>query len=132
MQRSSATEWAKRVERWNDSGLAAKAFAAETGLKASTLTYWKWRLNRERNATSPSPSAPACASSPTLPRRPRGQRRSKTTQRLPTLLEIPAVAVMSTPATLELVVSAKRRVRVPVGFDEDTLRRLLGVLETAQ
>jgi hypothetical protein len=42
--------WAKRVERWIDSGLTAKEFAAEAGLKPSTLSYWKWRLRAKRPA----------------------------------------------------------------------------------
>ena len=37
-------EWAKRGERWSDSGLTAKEFAAATGLNANTLMHWKWRL----------------------------------------------------------------------------------------
>ena len=44
MSRTSRAEWAKRVERWQDSGLTAKEYAAETGLNASTLSYWKRRL----------------------------------------------------------------------------------------
>ncbi len=30
-------QWAKRVERWKDSGLTAKEFAAETGINAQSL-----------------------------------------------------------------------------------------------
>ncbi len=36
--------WAKRVERWKDSGLSAKEYAAETGLNAHSLSWWRWRL----------------------------------------------------------------------------------------
>lgn len=48
MAKVDRAEWQKRVERWRDSGLSAKEFAAETGLKASTLSYWKWRLGAEQ------------------------------------------------------------------------------------
>jgi hypothetical protein len=37
--------WAKRVERWTDSGLTAKEYAAGLGIKAHSLTWWKWRLS---------------------------------------------------------------------------------------
>src|SRR5881394_4040381 len=40
-------EWAKRVERWGDSGLTTAEFAAELGIHPKTLTYWAWTLKRE-------------------------------------------------------------------------------------
>jgi hypothetical protein len=47
MDRTSREEWAKRVERWGDSGLTAKEYAAELGIKAHTRSWWKWRLSSE-------------------------------------------------------------------------------------
>ncbi len=55
MSRTSRSEWAKRVQRWAESGLTAKEFAAETGLKASTLSFWKWRLGSEQRAQVAAP-----------------------------------------------------------------------------
>src|SRR5215208_134266 len=40
-------EWAKRVERWRDSGLTTAVFADELGINPKTLTYWAWTLKRE-------------------------------------------------------------------------------------
>ena len=40
-------EWAKRVERWRDSGLTTAEFATELGINPRTLTYWAWTLKRE-------------------------------------------------------------------------------------
>jgi len=40
-------EWQKRIERWRDSGLSAEQFAAELGINAGTLKYWKYRLGKE-------------------------------------------------------------------------------------
>ena len=39
MARTSRAEWAKRVERWKESGLPAQEFGAETGVnrKSSPL-----------------------------------------------------------------------------------------------
>lgn len=39
-------QWAKRVERWKDSGLSAKAFAAELGINARSLSWWRWQLSK--------------------------------------------------------------------------------------
>jgi transposase len=45
--RVAREEWAKRVERWRDSGLKCAEFAAEVGINPRTLTYWKWVLGKE-------------------------------------------------------------------------------------
>jgi transposase-like protein len=45
MDQTSAQQRAKWVERWKDSGLTAKEFAAEAGLKASALYYWRSQLS---------------------------------------------------------------------------------------
>ena len=44
--RASREVWAKRVERWKDSGLSAKEFAAELDVSAKTLTFWRWKLRQ--------------------------------------------------------------------------------------
>jgi transposase len=43
----SRSEWARRVERWQRSGLRAADFARRDGCDAKQLTWWKWRLGRE-------------------------------------------------------------------------------------
>jgi hypothetical protein len=45
--------WAKRVERWRESGLRASEFAAELGVNAGTLAHWKYRLAAEARAEAP-------------------------------------------------------------------------------
>jgi hypothetical protein len=45
--RVAREEWAKRVERWRDSGLTTAEFAAELGINPHSLTYWAWTLKRE-------------------------------------------------------------------------------------
>lgn len=44
MARDGREVWAKRVERWRESGLTAKEYAAEVGLNPNTLTHWGSRL----------------------------------------------------------------------------------------
>src|SRR6202035_3573711 len=66
-------KWAKRVERWKETGLSAKEFAAETGFNARSLTWWRWHLSngdaapkRRRHRRSPDGSV-AITTPPALP-----------------------------------------------------------------
>jgi hypothetical protein len=52
-RRANRDEWQKRIERWSDSGLSAKQFAAETGINAGTLQYWKYKPAEEAERRSP-------------------------------------------------------------------------------
>jgi len=111
MARTSRAEWGKRVERWKDSGLTAKEFAAETGVKASTLAYWSWRLRSSR------PKQPSLRSSAA-----RGRFVQLSASSLPS----------ATPAPLELVLGADIVVRIPSGFDEETLTRVIRAVGAAR
>jgi hypothetical protein len=113
MDRTSREEWAKRVERWGDSGLTAKEYAAEIGIKAHTLSWWKWRL---------SSGAPAHG-------RRRRARRAPTTGAGATPLTFVEMATAVAPELLEIVLPSSVRIRVPSAFDGSTLARLLDVLE---
>jgi hypothetical protein len=128
MERSSRAKWAKRVERWKDSGLTAKEFAAETGVNASTLSYWRWKLGTIQEGR-----AEAAQSSSTEVR---GKRRGKTKSlRSPAgghFVEVVAPMEVAPPAMLEVVLQADVRVRVPVGFDEATLAGIVRAVGAAQ
>lgn len=51
MARETRAAWARRVERWQRSGLTADRFAEQEGLNARTPAYWKWRRRlRARHA----------------------------------------------------------------------------------
>jgi hypothetical protein len=105
MAREGREVWAKRVERWVDSGLSAKEFAAETGINANTLAHWRWRLGMEASG------APAkAASSPVR------------------FVELAATPDAAAPA-FELLLAGGRTVRVPPRFDGAELARLVQVLE---
>jgi hypothetical protein len=117
MGRVSRDVWAKRVERWRESGLTAKEFSAEIGIKSHSLTYWAWKLGAAAKAEKAQRSEPE---KPSEPER----------------LEWVEVATprpdtsdsMSAPTALELVVG-RATVRVPPRFDAAALGRLLDVLE---
>ena len=127
MARASAAEWAKRVERWKDSGLTAKEFAAETGIKASTLSYWCWKLTADARKQG----APAVGARPAEPKRRRGPTRSQRQPATASFVEVPVAAVVSAPEPVEVVLGDVR-VRVPVGFDEETLTRVVRAVGAAR
>jgi transposase-like protein len=114
MAKATRAEWVKRVERWQDSGLTAKEFAAELDVSPNSLTFWKWKLGRERSAPKANATkAPQSNDVTTL----------QFLQLVPTQDDAP-----SSPASLELVIRHDLVVRVPRGFDEETLTRVVRVL----
>jgi hypothetical protein len=108
MARESREVWAKRVERWKDSGLTAAEFAAEVGVNPRTLTYWKWHLRASAR---------------------RDERHAQPAPARADFVEVvaPMVAVEA-PEPLEIVLADGLRIRVPVRFDETSLRRVVATL----
>ena len=43
-QAATREAWAKRIEKWKDSGVTAKEFATEIGVSPRSLAWWRWRL----------------------------------------------------------------------------------------
>jgi hypothetical protein len=112
--RTARAEWAKRVERWKDSGLTAKEFAGELGINPRSLVFWKWQLKRDGLGTP----AIAREQPPKVPRR-RSAAKLPLVELRPSLME----------TRIELELGAGRRLKIPAGFDVDSLRRLLSLLE---
>ena len=122
MARTSRAEWAKRVERWKDSGLTAKEFSAETGVKASTLTYWSWKLGAgRRQAEGRTARASSRRARDEAMDEPRGK-----------FIALSAATAHAAPSVLEVVLRGDVRVRVPAGFDEATLVSLVRALDAAR
>jgi hypothetical protein len=108
--RTSRDEWKKRIERWRESGLTAEQYAAELGINAGTLKFWKYKLGRpETSAGRRQPRQPKAPSVP-LP-----------------LVEVRPV-VVATASGFELDLSGGRRLRIPASFEAESLGRLLTVL----
>jgi transposase len=109
-RRTRRAEWQKRIERWNDSGLSAEEFAAELGVKAGTLRYWKYSLAKEARGRGRTPARPA------TPPPEQGS-----------FIEVrPSVALAT--GSFELELSGARRLRIPPQFDAAALERLLTLL----
>lgn len=110
-------EWAKRVERWRDSGLTTAEFAAEVGINARTLTYWAWTLKRE--ATGEKRVWPA------------KKKRPKATPAAASA-RAPFVEVSGQVGQQRFELEVRgRRLHIPHGFDGQQLSLLLQVLESA-
>lgn len=119
--RSSRAEWVKRVERWKGSDLTAAEFAAETGVNARTLVYWKWRLTKDaREGTTPE----------ARPKRTR--KRAPAPAAKSTFVEVTPSAGFGWPAAerIEVVVDQRLVVRVPDAFEPRTLRLVLSAIST--
>ena len=113
MERATREVWAKRVERWQDSGLTAKEFAAELDVSPNSLTFWKWKLRQ------PADSA----------RRVRKRAVVKCPDASPSFLQLVPTKQSQAPAVhLEVVLASGAIVRVPPDFDEPTLLRLVRAL----
>jgi transposase len=110
--RASRAEWVKRVERWQESGLSAEQFASELGIRARTLTYWKWLLGKEARG-------PASVRA-TRKRKPPAEGATAS------FIEVRADAG---DGRFALELRGGRRIHVPASFDADALRRLVAVLE---
>ena len=98
-------EWSERLERLKASGLAVGVFAAQEGVRPATLSWWRRRLS----------TVAVTASRPS----------ERTTALSFVRLEAPPVSS----ASLEVIVATGRTIRIPAGFDEETLSRVVVVLE---
>jgi len=47
--RRSAAEWGRAVAAWRRSGLSCREYAAAHGFKATTLSWWAWKLGTSRH-----------------------------------------------------------------------------------
>lgn len=112
--------WSKRVERWKDSGLSAREFSSEMGINPGTLSYWRWKLGKKA-AKSPNKGKPVGFVEVVAETESRnGPRRG------------PAVAAKpgedDRPEPLEIILRDDVRIRVPVHFDAEALRRVVVAL----
>lgn len=127
MRRDARELWSKRVERWKDSGLTAKEFAAETGVNANTLSHWGWKLAAQKRSSLRAGASPS-------------KRETRfvelvapsTALGLAAQAALPAAAEVASlePDPLEIVLRDEIRIRVPARFDPDALRRVVATLGT--
>lgn len=114
MAKTTREEWAKRIERWKDSGLSAKEFCNETGIRPRSLAWWQWQLGRKAQEPTPAPT-PITRETASAPP--------------PSSMTFVEVSTSLARAPYEIVLARGRRIVVPPDFDAPTLERLLVILE---
>ena len=109
MERADRETWAKRVERWKDSGLSAGQFGSEIGVSAKALSWWKWQLSRGERVK------PA-------------QRRAKPRKVALSPMTFVEMSATARSDALEIVLPSGVRIRVSAPVDSEALGRVLDVL----
>jgi transposase-like protein len=109
--------WRGRVRRWAASGLTAREFAEKHGLRAGTLTCWRWRLDREDSERAAGSSVATAISEVGSHRVPA----------LAGLIELRPTS--SVDSRFEIELACARRLRVPAVFEDEAVHRLLAILE---
>ena len=126
--RRQAAEWAALIDEWQQSGLSLPAFCQRHGLSRGTMQNWVYKpalkraveeARRETRARAADPGhangTPASEPSPAfLPVR---------------IAEAIAVDEGAGRTNVEIRLGAGRRIVVGAGFDSETLRRVVAVLE---
>ena len=111
--RASREQWSERIAAWDASGLSCREFARRAGVNENTLSWWRWKLRGKR------------------PRPRRFRRRSSILPFVEVTKLTQAIEEEAGPGgddRLELTVG-KVTVRLPHAFEEQTLARVLQVLE---
>ena len=110
--------WRRTVRRQQRSGLTIRDFCRREGLKDWTFRWWQKELGR-RDQLADSPRRVDPADTPTVA--------------APAFLPVRVVDLESVaprpPAQIEVVLPSGPTVRVPDGFDPQTLQAVLTVLE---
>jgi transposase len=120
--RRQAAEWAALIDQWRQSGLSLPAFCQRHGLSRGSMQNWVYKPELKqaveaarREAQGPADVPPAPAAVPAF---------------LPVRVVQAAAAVEESDRSgVEVVIGGGRRVVLGPGFDAETLRRVVAVLE---
>jgi hypothetical protein len=116
--RRPAAEWAALIDQWHESGLSLPAFCQRRGLNPGTMQGWVYKrthedsLERARLEEITAEDPPAAAAF--VPVR---------------LIDAERGHEGTGGSGVEIVLGAGRRVVIGAGFDSETLRRVVAVLE---
>lgn len=110
--------WRRTIRQQERSGLSVRDFCRREGLKDWTFRWWRQELSRRDRQPASAP-----------PRRRQGHPTEATPAFLPVrVVDVEPIAPRP-PALIEIVLPAGPTLRVPEGFDPQTLRAVLTVLE---
>lgn len=116
--RRPAMEWAALIDEWHESGLSLPAFCQRRGLNSGTMQGWVYkRTHRDalkraqrKEGRSEDPAAAAAF----LPVR---------------IVETERAHEGAGNSGVEILLGTGRRIAIGTGFDSETLRRVVAVLE---
>jgi transposase len=118
---SKERQWRERVQRWERSGESVRAFCRGEGLHESAFYAWRRELARRRQerqalraARKQAHAGPNAAA-------------TEPVRFLP--VQVTAEKVAEERSGVEILLHTKRTIRVRPGFDRQTLRDVLAVLE---
>ena len=111
--------WRRTLRQWRRSGLSVRAFCAEYGLAEPSFYAWR-RIVAERDQESTRVRV--------KPERGSVRRAAPASEDTPVFVPLRVIETAAQVA-LEVVLERSRVVRILRGFDPDTLRQLLAVLE---
>jgi hypothetical protein len=124
--RRQAADWAALIDEWRRSGLSLPAFCRSHGLSRGTMQNWVYKpalkraVEEARRQAQPAPSDPGPVDAP------------PSLKPSPTFLPVHVAEVTPPPPNrtgVEVVLGSGRRVVLEAGFDSETLRRVVAVLE---
>jgi hypothetical protein len=120
-----AAEWASLIDRWRASGLSLPDFCSQHGLKRGTMQNWVYKTPLKRAVEEVRRQARS-AGTPHLDQLP-------PPAPSPAFLPIRVTEAAGPPvperAGVEVVLAPGRRIVIAPGFDPETLRRVVAVLE---
>jgi hypothetical protein len=119
--RREAAEWARLIDQWRQSGLSLPTFCQRHDLSRGTMQNWVYKPSlkqaveqarrQARPANTPGPDSPGPDDQP------------------PAFLPIQIADGMPASTGVAVVLGPGRRIVVGPGFDPETLRRVVAVLE---
>jgi|HubBroStandDraft_4_1064222.scaffolds.fasta_scaffold166442_3 hypothetical protein len=111
--------WRRTFRQWRRSGLSVRAFCAEYGLAEPSFYAWR-RIVAQRDQESAQVRA--------KPEQGSVHRAGPASDDAPVFVPLRVIDV-STQVAIEVLLERGRVVRILRGFDADTLRKLLAILE---
>jgi hypothetical protein len=129
---SKASDWVERIDAWRSSGLSLPKFCARHGIKEATMNRWLYKpeckqaVEKARQARSVAAEKSVSFAVESPPKQPPAFVPVRLRQIISKGTKIPE----SMPCSSIEILVGERRIAVPRGFDAETLRRVIDVLES--
>jgi transposase-like protein len=102
--------WRGVLEQWRASEMSRAAFCRRQGINYHTLSQWKSRIEADRGG--------------------RSKRNGNAQARRPRFVEVTVPTASAPAAAYEITLAGGRSLKVPPGFDESDVARLIAVAES--